>query len=150
MKITIVCNYKVYPQNSCPVEDDRRGVSVCPNICLKEETLQPMRPAPRPAATILEVQTPKLCSNRPQGLDWVSDSFSPVSFPTRNKSLGICSSKQSHGCPSSCPTCLQLPYITSSEQDVPSCFATTPMHTQSLSLMQVVLADPLQNANSTC
>ena len=39
MKITIVCNYKVYPQNSCPVEDDRRGVSVCPNICLKEETL---------------------------------------------------------------------------------------------------------------
>ena len=38
-------------------------------------SLQPMRPAPCPAATILEVQTPKLCSNRPQGLDWVSDSF---------------------------------------------------------------------------
>lgn len=38
--ITVVCNYKVYPQNSCSVEDDQRGVSLCLNIGLKaEETL---------------------------------------------------------------------------------------------------------------
>ena len=72
--ITVVCNYKVYPQNSCSVEGDQRGVSVCLNICFKAEgTLQPTRPYP--AATILVIHTPKLCCNRPQGPVWVSDCF---------------------------------------------------------------------------
>ena len=72
--ITVVCNYKVYPQNSCSVEDDQRGVSVCLNICFKAEgTLQPT--TPYPAATILVIHSPKLCCNRPQGPVLVSDCF---------------------------------------------------------------------------
>ena len=46
--------------------------------------------------------------------------------------------------------CLQLPYITSPEEDMPSYFATTPMCTPSLSLMQAVLTDPLQSVATKC
>ena len=62
---------------NCSVEDDQRGVSVYLNICLKAEEIlyNPRGPAPCPAATILEIQTPKLSSNRPQGPVLVSDCF---------------------------------------------------------------------------
>lgn len=42
----------------------------------KENSLyNPQGPAPCPAATIVELQTPKLCSNRPQGQVSVGDCF---------------------------------------------------------------------------
>ena len=33
----------------------------------RRENYKPRGPAPCPAATIMEIHTPKLCSNRPQG-----------------------------------------------------------------------------------
>ena len=108
-----------------------------------EETLyNPRGPAPCPAATILETHTPKFCSNRPQGLVLVSDCFLIYPFQLETNRREYVPLSNPVGAP--VPVSLQLPYITSSQQDMPSCFATTPMRTPSLSLMQVVLADPLQ------
>ena len=55
--ITVVCNYKVYLQNSCSVEDDPRGVSVCLNM---GENYNPRGLSPCPLATTVEIHIPKL------------------------------------------------------------------------------------------
>ena len=114
------------------------------NIRLKaEETLyNPRGPAPCPAATMVETQTPKVFSTRPQGPVLVSDCFLIYPFQLETNRRGSVPLSKPVGAP--VPVSLQLPYITSSQQDMPSCFATTPMGTPSLSLMQEVLAGPLQ------
>ena len=95
-----------------------------------------------PAATILETHTRKFCSNRPQGLVLVSDCFLIYPFQLETNRREYVPLSNPVGAP--VPVSLQRPYITSSQQDMPFCFATTPMRTPSLSLMQVVLADPSQ------
>ena len=89
------------------------------------------------------IHTPKLCCNRPQVPVLVSDCFLlyPFHLETNRWEQLPLSNPMDAPLPLSL---LPVSYITSSEQDLPSCFATAPMRTPRLSLMRVMLADPLQ------
>ena len=93
--ITVVCNYEVYPHNSCSVEDDQRGVSVCLSTLKPQKTTtqeawphSPQQPSgksrpPISAAIGLKVQ-------------FRSVALLPYPFQWET-SGGTCSSKQSQG-----------------------------------------------------
>ena len=95
------------------------------NIRLKAEETRynPRGPAPCPAATMVETQTPKVFSTRPQGPVLVSDCFLIYPFQLETNGREYVPLSNPVGAP--VPVSLQLPYITSSQQDMPSCFATT-------------------------
>ena len=95
---------------NCSVEDDQRGVSVYLNICLKAEDIlyNPRGPAPCPTATTAETQTPKSSALGLKVRSW-SVTVSSFILSIRNKSAGICSSKQSRGHPCSCQPASNFP-----------------------------------------
>ena len=66
---------------------------------------------------------PKVFSTRPQGPVLVSDCFLIYPFQLERNRREYVPLSNPVGAP--VPVSLQLPYITSSQQDMPSCFATT-------------------------
>ena len=121
---------------SCSIEDDQRGVSV------KGETTTHEALPHAPQQPWWKPRPPKSSALGLQGPVLVNDCFLLYPFQLETNRRGSVPLSKPVGAP--VPVSLQLPYITSSQQDMPSCFATTPMGTPSLSLMQEVLADLLQ------